>query len=474
MFSILHITPHLNGGLGQVLLSTIKNANLHNSDFHHKIVVLEPLSEKSKKLFSKYIDCINEFECEKSLSLEIKKADIIQIEWWNHPLIYKLLFLFNFPPCRIIILCHISGFYRPQIINKNIVNFSDIFMAATKATLNNVIFKSYSKAEINKKVKVVTYPPDLERLKNFSFKAHEEFNIGYVGTLDYSKLHFNFLSMSSKINIENAKFLIYGDDENNKLATESLKLKKNKFEFRGFQPDIRKAFEELDIFGYPLSDTHFGSGEQVIIEAMYVGLPIVAFDNPAEKIIIKNGKTGILVKNEKEYIKAIEFLYNNPKKREEMGRNARENIIDRYSPKKCFDELNNIYLKFLSYKKTQHKLMTSHDKIIIDNKMDICLGAKLFIDSLGADKNEFADSFFLRNRDNFNHLDTAIMNVEQALKVKTKGSMFQYLNFFSNDPYLNFWAGLFKLKENNINKAKYYFKKSEKSSINIANIPHVY
>ena len=449
MFSILHITPHLNGGVGQVLLSTIKNSNLHNCDFHHKIIVLEPLTEKSKNLFSKYINSVDEFKCEKSLSLEIKKADIIQIEWWNHPLIYKLLFLFHFPPCRIIILCHISGFYRPQIINKNIVNFSDIFMTTTKATLNNIIFKSYPKAETNKKIKFVTYPPDLDRLKNFSFKAHGQFNIGYIGTLDYSKLHLNFLSMSSKINIKNAKFLIYGVDENNKLETESLKLKNNKFEFRGFQPDIRKAFEELDVFGYPLSDTHFGSGEQVIIEAMYVGLPVVAFANPAEKIIIKNGKTGILVKSEKEYIEAIEFLYNNPQKREEIGRNASENIINKYSPEKCFEELNNNYMKFLSYKKTQHKLLPSHDNIIIENKMDIFLGAKLFIDSLGVNKNEFADSFFLRNSNNFNDLDTAIMNVEQSLKVKTKGSLFQYLNFFPNDPYLNFWGGLLKVKENN-------------------------
>jgi len=204
---------------------------------------------------------------------------------------------------------------------------------------------------------------------------------------------------------------------------------------------------------------------------MYVGLPVVAFDNPAEKIIIKNGKTGILVKSEIEYIKAIEYLFNNPKKREEIGRNAREDIIKKYSPKKCFDELNNNYLEFLSYKKTQHKLIPSHDKIIIDNKIDICLGAKLFIDSLGVNKNEFADSFFLRNKNNFKGFDTEIMNVEQALKVKTKGSLFQYLNFFPNDPYLNFWGGLFKLKENDIKKAKHYFKKSKKSSIDINNFP---
>jgi glycosyltransferase involved in cell wall biosynthesis len=91
----------------------------------------------------------------------------------------------------------------------------------------------------------------------------------------------------------------------------------------GYQPDIQPIYETLDIFAYPLNTKHFGSGEQTVIEAMYAGIPVVAFSNPTEKEIIDSNETGILVKNEEEYIKAIEYLYNNPEERVRMGRNVK-------------------------------------------------------------------------------------------------------------------------------------------------------
>lgn len=76
-----------------------------------------------------------------------------------------------------------------------------------------------------------------------------------------------------------------------------------------FVENVAEPYEQMDVFGYPLNPRHFGTGEQAVREAMFVGLPIVAFDNLCEKEIIQNGVTGLLVKDTEEYIAAIKSVY---------------------------------------------------------------------------------------------------------------------------------------------------------------------
>ena len=53
---IVHITPHVNGGLGGVLLSTLKNSITGNSIFRHELIITDrkPLSYKSLNKFNKF------------------------------------------------------------------------------------------------------------------------------------------------------------------------------------------------------------------------------------------------------------------------------------------------------------------------------------------------------------------------------------------------------------------------------------
>ncbi|MDD3994979.1 MAG: glycosyltransferase family 4 protein, partial [Dehalococcoidales bacterium] len=62
-----------------------------------------------------------------------------------------------------------------------------------------------------------------------------------------------------------------------------------------------------------------------IIEAQAFGKPVVAFDIPAHREIVKNGETGILVKdvgNKEDFASALTELLTNPTKINTMGENA--------------------------------------------------------------------------------------------------------------------------------------------------------
>ena len=470
MVNIIHITPHMSGGLTRVLLSTLKYAKTSSTPINHEIIVFGDLTPFDRQLFKDYSDCLHINQDWNFLKSKISQADIVQIEWWNHPLINKLLLFFEFPPSRILLCSHVSGFYRPQILNKNVLEFSDIFLAATRATRNHPLFKNHSEEKLKQKLRFVTFPVDVDRLRELSFKAHNDFNVGYIGTLNYSKLHQNFLKMSASVKIPNVKFIICGDDPGGQIEAEAKQYHPEKFKFMGYQPDIHSIYETLDVFAYPLNEKHFGSGEQTIIESMYSGIPVVAFSNPAEKEIIDNNETGLLVDNEREYIEAIEYLYNNPEERLRMGRNAMAVTKKRLQPEICFQELDVIYQELLLMPKKSRKFQRCHKNMLVQNLSDPDLGAKLFIESLGSNGEEFLKSYMHRNDHYIKDHDKKIANVEPGMKMKTKGSVCQYLYFFPDDAYLNFWVGLIQQKTGDHKAAIERFEKVKEISRSVTGV----
>ena len=77
---------------------------------------------------------------------------------------------------------------------------------------------------------------------------------------------------------------------------------------------------------------------------MASGLPCIAFKPDGKKIItasdeiITDGKTGFLVKDEKEMAEKIDLLLSNEKLREKMGKVARKGA-EKYSWEKCAEEI---------------------------------------------------------------------------------------------------------------------------------------
>lgn len=447
LIRVVHLTPHMSGGLAAVLLSTLKYSERYTPSVGHEIVIFDEVLPNINELFSEYR---NKLFINKSYSFihsKLKEADIVHIEYWNHPLIYKFLYEFNFPPVRVLACCHVSGLHRPQIITESMVKFSDIFLAVTKATDSHEFFKDSSNPAFRQKLRFIRYPIDVDRFENNNFNNNisdkKHFNVGYVGTVNYSKIHRNFLTMSSKVDIPSVKFIICGEDKVDHIEAESKKYRTEIFDFMGFQKNISYILKKFDIFAYPLKSTHYGSGEQAILEAMYYGLPVVAFSNPAEAEIIQNNVTGLLVDNEEDYVKAIEYLYNNPEERKRIGNNARKFVETELHPRKCFSDLETIYRELMKASKKHTSFDHRQDETIIVGDNDPHLGAKLFIESLGNSGLEFLES--LKNSSRVAH--EKIAKIERAMKVQTKGSIYQYLYFFPEDPYLKYWVNLIRKYE---------------------------
>jgi glycosyltransferase involved in cell wall biosynthesis len=95
--------------------------------------------------------------------------------------------------------------------------------------------------------------------------------------------------------------------------------------------ELAKAYASADIFVFPSTTDTFGN---VIIEAQACGLPVIVSDLGGPNELVSHGLDGLITKahDVEEFVSAIRSLVNNPTLRAEMGKNARQRVVDRSWP----------------------------------------------------------------------------------------------------------------------------------------------
>lgn len=354
--NILHVIPHMGGGVGQVL----KNVALNNKDkniIHSFLILDKPQNTYYINICKDQGFEIIEYDWIIDLKDILINVDIVQIEWWANPLILKFLYYIKEFKIRLVFWFHISGCTYPYI-HEDIAMLGEKNIFTTPYSFENDLWTKDKQEKIKKKSIIFTACPNIDTLVKLNLTYHDGFNIGYVGWLDYFKLHKNFIKMCSNVSIEDSKFIMVGegvDSDNIKkqVIKEGLN---NKFEFTGYSNNVQDELARFDVFAYPLQPNHTGTMEQVILEAMAVGLPCVLFNQAAEKYLIEDMDTGILVNNEEEYVNAIRYLYNNKSERERIGKNAKKAVINNFNLNGNIEKINISYYEVLKKEKKIYKI----------------------------------------------------------------------------------------------------------------------
>ena len=114
---ILHITPHLGGGVGTVLLNYLSKTK-NNTSFLHRVVCLDYANESAiQEARNLSISLLDKMSEKKQELLEIiSESDIVLIHWWNHPLLYDFLIREQLPASRVVIWSHTSGFVKRPVL----------------------------------------------------------------------------------------------------------------------------------------------------------------------------------------------------------------------------------------------------------------------------------------------------------------------------------------------------------------------
>lgn len=120
----------------------------------------------------------------------------------------------------------------------------------------------------------------------------------------------------------------------------------------GNHDDVLRLLHAADIFVLPSVTDSSGNEEGIpnaLKEAMSVGIPVVSTYHAGIGELVKNGKTGFLVRcaSVSELAKKIEYLINNTEEARFMGFAAHDHVQEEYDTEKLNDKLVEIFYSLL-------------------------------------------------------------------------------------------------------------------------------
>ncbi|NMC61911.1 MAG: glycosyltransferase family 4 protein [SAR324 cluster bacterium] len=376
---------------------------------------------------------------------ELAKYDIIHVHWWNNPQLNAFL-RSGLPECRLLIWFHVGGQALPQIVTDKVVAFADFALAGSPYTYEAPAFQKLDERSKIQKTGIAYDPADFDRLRGLVKKAHKNFNIGFIGTVDYLKMHPRYFEMSAATSIPDVKFIVCGPGA----AVQDLLQRsrehglQERFDIRGYVSDIRPVLEIMDIYGYPLCEDNYSAAELNLQEVMYAGIPPVVFPYGGVKRLVEHDRTGLVVSTEREYVEALEYLYKYPAERERLGNNAAGYARDYFGAENASRILNGIYQNLTTIPKRPHFWGERYNPFEAGyhrSGFDALplTPAEIFIETLGPAGVDYAAS--LQSTD----IRTAMVadeRISRMSKTMQMTGVLPYKDYYPQDFYLRLWAAL--------------------------------
>ena len=329
MIKVLHITAHLGGGVGRVIANVALFRKVIHSDIEDIIVCLEPPHKEQVIATLRSAGIVVEIApSTEELDQLIKAADIVQLEWWNHPLLAQLLSSREHIFTRLVIWSHTSGLHYPAI-PESFIALPHTFLFTTPVSLSLYDLSTTNTVGVVHSSGGFNDVPACQR--EFSKRP---LKYGYTGTIKPVKLHPHISDFIAAVNVPGFAVEFYGDPGPHPAM--DTKLKNNtalagRIHLRGFTDHLYKVLQNMDVFVYILNPTHYGTTENGLLEAMACGVVPVVLNNPIESSIVKNGETGIVVDSPADFALAIKRLHDNPQLRQRMSEAASDDVRSRFS-----------------------------------------------------------------------------------------------------------------------------------------------
>jgi glycosyltransferase involved in cell wall biosynthesis len=312
---VLHVTAHLGGGVGKAHAAL--TAAMPFPARQSFLLLEEPRDRRYADEIERVGRAVDIAASLDDVAARAVEADIVQIEFWNHPKLFECLARTNFPAMRAVFWSHVSGLFRP-VIQPGFLEQADRFAFTSPASLEIAAVQALPQVR-REKLAVIG--------SAFGFEDETELSslvdpICYLGTVDFVKMHRGFFDVIDALST-NATAAIWGTPDPEVIDKASIIRHSDRIRLMGQTPDPQAALSRSRIFFYPLQPDHYGTAENALIEAMSLGLVPVVLANPAECAIVQQGQTGFIASSIAECRAILEMLLADPDRVAEVGAKAR-------------------------------------------------------------------------------------------------------------------------------------------------------
>lgn len=346
---ILHITPHLGGGVGKA------HAALCLADAcaaeRHYVLLDDPRDRR-------HVEAIRETGAAVTVAPELQQlhrlmtgADIVQFEWWNHPLMCGLLAGPPLPPIRSVFWSHVSGVHAP-FIPAALIEAADRFVFTSECSrlapnLSRLSADSWGRTEV---VNSGFCHPGSEKAGS---AGRRRSGISYLGTVDFSKMNPAMIDVVDRLKRDDIAVDVWGEVGEKGPVQDAIAAMKHpgRLRLRGHSNDPLAALSETSIFLYLLQPHHFGTAENALVEAMSLGCAPLVLANPCELAIVRDRETGFVARSVDHAVELLDWMLDHPEEVRRTGDNARAEVCEFKTPARSSTAFRTLWQAALSRSK---------------------------------------------------------------------------------------------------------------------------
>jgi glycosyltransferase involved in cell wall biosynthesis len=428
-----HLVPHVGGGVGSVIRTLIESTK---RSICHQLFCLETCQDNFDAIDvkTKFQGLYLEHNYKKKLVKKLGLCDRVLVHYWNHPLLADLLFSDHFANLDPVFWCHNSGLFEPYVIPDHLCEVANKILFTSSCSYQAKNLRRLTRLYPNRfdAIHSVCDLSGFVGIANRRIIAPIANSLLYVGTVSPAKLHPSAANIFAELSQNGFDVTVVGGPDHRLLSDRVTQLG-GRINVVGKVTNVTSYLEAADAFLYPLSSRHFGTGEQAMLEALASGLPVIAFDNPAETCILKN-RSGLLVSNATDFVKTVKDLRTNVCFRNEICETAATTIKSRFDHNLMCDQL-------ISHLSTLESTIRSGPiSRLLDETRSEDRALKIYaLQSFHC--SDFVDQVLqARGADLINVIMDNIRSSGQPLSVWTsssKSSPFQYQSFFQTSESLN-------------------------------------
>ena len=410
MIKVLHIIPRwIGGGPERHLIELARQDRLQHRNVNRRVLVLDrpisaPLFVRARKfgmglVSEPWNDIVNQ---------EIENADLVDVTYWNHPLMLQLL-LRPLPECRIVFHAAVAGNTLPQIIFPDLTHYPDAWVLTAPyghgATLQHSL------------VAHIPALADMTRMAPYKHRTHAGIRASYLGSLTPSKLSSKFPDIVARVD-QTVHFDLFGDADDHSLEQLSAVLRRRDLNKRvsihGHVEDIAESLAETDIFVYPLNPESYATSEKSLQEAMWLGIPPIMLTGTAAAGWIENGVNGFLAPDEASFAEIVNHLAFNPTRRRQIGLAAMEYARKNFDPGTNAMKLHEVYTSVMRIPKRVREPLFSKTTT----------GSEMFLHSIDLKRDDVMRRLKVSND---------VSGGSNYQLVRTEGGVLHYLKHYPGD-----------------------------------------